>query len=181
MNRKELKELIKSDRQFYASRSLLHRLFDCITLNSNYNYKKIIIVSRKFHYYKQKNWRYFIPKWYYTRKLNKMAVKLNINIKGNFGKKLKIFHQNITINQYAHLGNNIILHGNNCIGNNGTDFKNCPIIGNNVEIGYGATIIGNIKIADNVIIGANSLVNKDFLDEGCTIAGNPAKKIKDRK
>ena len=70
------------------------------------------------------------------------------------------------------------MHGNNCIGNNGINLNKCPKIGNNVDIGYGATIIGDIEIADNIIIGANSLVNKSFLESNIIIAGIPARKIK---
>lgn len=53
-----------------------------------------------------------------------------------------------------------------------------PTIGNNVEIGFGAVIIGKIKIADGIKIGANSVVTKSFLEPNITIAGVPAKKIK---
>ena len=49
-------------------------------------------------------------------------------------------------------------------------------IGNNVFIGVYTTILKGVTIADNVIIGANSLVNKDLLVEG-VYAGNPAKFI----
>jgi serine O-acetyltransferase len=52
-----------------------------------------------------------------------------------------------------------------------------PKIGNNVFIGPGAKIFGDIEIADNVAIGVNSVVNKSFLEPGITIAGIPAKKI----
>ena len=34
-------------------------------------------------------------------------------------------------------------------------------------------IIGNIKIADDIVIGANALVNKSFLEKGIVIAGVP--------
>ena len=37
-----------------------------------------------------------------------------------------------------------------------------PIIGDNVDIGVGATIIGNITIADNIKIGAGAVVTKSF-------------------
>ena len=47
-----------------------------------------------------------------------------------------------------------------------------------MDIGVGAVIIGNIEIADNIIIGANAVVNKSFKEEGITIAGVPARKIK---
>ena len=50
------------------------------------------------------------------------------------------------------------------------------IIGNNVSIGSNATILP-VKIVDNVVIGAGSVVTKDILISG-VYCGNPAKKIK---
>ena len=85
-----------------------------------------------------------------------------IDIEGRIGENLMIYHPNIIISPKAIVGNNVKLHGSNCIGNNGLVDK-APKIGNNVDIGYGATIIGNIEIADDIIIGANALVNKSFL------------------
>ena len=49
-------------------------------------------------------------------------------------------------------------------------------IGNNVFIGMKATILKGTTIGDNVIIGANSLVNRDVPDN-CVFAGNPGKFI----
>ncbi len=50
------------------------------------------------------------------------------------------------------------------------------IVGNNVSIGTNATILP-IKIVDNVVIGAGSVVTKDILEPGI-YAGNPARKIR---
>ena len=52
-----------------------------------------------------------------------------------------------------------------------------PQIGNNVFIGSGAKIIGDIRIADDVAIGAQALVVKSVLEGGITVGGIPAKKI----
>ena len=52
-----------------------------------------------------------------------------------------------------------------------------PIIGDNVTIGCHACVIGGVKIGNNVIIGAGSVVVKDVPDN-CVVAGNPAKIIK---
>lgn len=52
-----------------------------------------------------------------------------------------------------------------------------PIIGNNVSLGANVTIIGGVRIGDNVIVGAGSVVVKDVPDN-CIVAGNPAKIIK---
>lgn len=49
-------------------------------------------------------------------------------------------------------------------------------IGNNVFIGWGATILGGTTIGDNVIIGAGSVV-KGNVESDSVYAGNPAKKI----
>lgn len=48
------------------------------------------------------------------------------------------------------------------------------IIGNNVFVGANATILPGVKIGDNAVVAANSVVTKD-VPEGCVVAGNPAK------
>lgn len=52
-----------------------------------------------------------------------------------------------------------------------------PHIGNNVNIGSGSALIGGIKVGDNAIIGAHSVVNKDVYDD-TTVVGVPAKVVK---
>lgn len=50
------------------------------------------------------------------------------------------------------------------------------VIGNNVFIGWGATILGGSKVGNNVIIGANSVVSGN-VESDSVYAGNPAHKI----
>jgi len=52
------------------------------------------------------------------------------------------------------------------------------IVGNNVKIGSNSTILP-VKIGDNVVVGAGSVVTKD-IPAGSVVAGNPAKIIKRR-
>ena len=108
-----------------------------------------------------------------------LGEKLGFTIHKNvFGPGLRIWHYgNIVVNAYARVGRNCTLHGDNCIGNDGFGSKS-PRIGDNVDIGVGAKIIGDIQIASNVIIGAGAVVNKDFLEENIVIAGVPAKIVK---
>ena len=115
----------------------------------------------------------------YERKKHKLGIKLGFNIPPNsFDKGLTIYHTgSLAINTTARIGENCKLHGNNCIGNNGIEDK-CPTIGNNVDIGFGAVVIGDITIADNIKIGANAVVNKSFAEPGITIAGVPARRVK---
>jgi len=52
-------------------------------------------------------------------------------------------------------------------------------IGNNVWIGCRNTILKGSRIKDNSVIGANSLINKEFEKENVLIAGNPAKIVRE--
>ena len=51
--------------------------------------------------------------------------------------------------------------------------KGETIIGNDVWIGYGATILSGVKVGDGAVIGACSVVSRDVLPYGI-VAGNPA-------
>ena len=101
---------------------------------------------------------------YYERKKNRIGNRIGVEIGPNcFGKGLTIYHLgSIIVNSNARIGLNCKLHGANCIGNNGKT-EDVPKIGNNVDIGYGAVVIGGIEIADNVVIGANAVVNRSIL------------------
>ena len=58
--------------------------------------------------------------------------------------------------------------------NIGAHHNKAPKIGNNVYIGPGAIIFGDIEIADNVSIGANATVNKSVFESNTVVAGTPA-------
>lgn len=57
------------------------------------------------------------------------------------------------------------------------DSSSNQMIGDNVEFGAGAKCIGNIKIGNNVTIGANAVVTHDVSDN-CVVAGIPARVIR---
>ena len=78
-------------------------------------------------------------------------------------------HQNIVIHQKAIIGNNFHCVGNNCVGGTGRGY---PKIGNNVTLGFGAIVIGDVIIADNCFVGAGAVVTKSCLIKGASIVGN---------
>ncbi len=91
---------------------------------------------------------------------------------------MQIHHSgNIVVNGKSRIGKNCQLHGSNCIGNDGKTLD-APVIGNNVEVGVGAKIIGGIRIADNIKIGAGAIVVTSFTEPGITIGGVPARRLK---
>lgn len=94
------------------------------------------------------------------------------------GKNFMVYHPvGIVINEGTVIGDNCKIRQNTTIGNKVGGTEQCPVIGNNVDIGANSVIIGNIKIGDNVIIGAGSVVVKDIPDN-VVVAGNPARIIK---
>lgn len=82
---------------------------------------------------------------------------------------------NIVINQQAKIGSNCHIIGSAVIG--ATEDNNVPTIGDNVFIGFGAVIIGDVVVADGVAIGANAAVCKSITTPNVTVGGVPAKVI----
>lgn len=95
------------------------------------------------------------------------------------GKGLRIMHiGSVIINERANVGDDCVFHINSGVVAGGTN-GGCPTLGNNVIVGIGAIVLGGITVADHIAIGANAVVNKDFLEPDIAIAGVPAKKISD--
>ena len=114
-------------------------------------------------------------------KLNKLGLRIGIEVDPCIlDKSTIIYHQNIVINSNAKIGKNVKFHGNNCVGNNGKTLD-APVIGDNVDIGFGAVIIGGVNIPNNCKIGANAVVISSFNEEGLTIVGNPARAVESKK
>lgn len=93
---------------------------------------------------------------------------------------------NRTWYSFFHHGLGCVVHYNVIIGSNCKIFSNVvigdkwsegkrtrtvPMIGNNVMIGSGAVIIGDISVEDNCIIGANAVVTKN-IPAGSVVVGS---------
>ena len=78
------------------------------------------------------------------------------------------------ISSQVTLGSNVKIYQHVTLGAGNGGY---PTIGSNVIIYSGATVCGKIRVGNNVIIGANSFVNKSFPDN-VIIGGVPAKIIK---
>lgn len=118
-------------------------------------------------------------RYYYFRKKNVLGARLGFFIPaGCFDLGLHLAHYgSVIINPKARIGKNCTIHGNCCIGNAGNDEIGLPILGDQVDIGQGAQILGDLTIANRVKIGAGTIVLSSILEEGATVVGIPGKII----
>lgn len=124
-------------------------------LQSNHIFILKIIYKIIFKYYKNKN-----------------LIELHENTV--IGEGLYIGHPTcITINPNAILGKNVNIHKGVTIGQeNRGKRKGTPTIGDCVWIGINSTIVGNIKIGNDVLIAPNTYINCDIPNHSI-VFGNP--------
>jgi len=81
----------------------------------------------------------------------------------------------VVIGEYVHIGKDFIIHQGVTLGARGEEHHLAnPTIGDFVEIGTGAKLLGDLSIGDYARVGANSVVLKD-IPKGGVAVGIPAK------
>ena len=112
-------------------------------------------------------------------RLVETAVGITLPVSADIGPGLRIWHfGNIFIHADVVIGANCTLRQGVTIGNRYEDGP-VPRIGDNVEFGAYAQVLGGVKIGDNCKIGAMSVVLIDVPD-GATAAGIPARVVEDK-
>src|SRR5258708_11277129 len=97
---------------------------------------------------------------------------------GKIGRRFFIDHgMGVVIGETAEIGDDVLLYQGVTLGGTGKDTgKRHPTIRNGVVIGTGAAILGNIRIADNVQVGAGSAVVRPQPDHS-TVIGVPGRVV----
>lgn len=113
---------------------------------------------------------------------NRIITGIEIHPAATIGKRFFIDHgTGVVIGETSVIGDDVTLYQGVTLGGTGKDKGDRhPKIGNGVTIGAGAKVLGNIKIADNTIIGANAVVLKETV-ESFTYVGIPAKIVCPKK
>lgn len=129
--------------------------------------------------------------WLYTKKMfflarlistiSRFFTGIEIHPGAKIGKRVFFDHGiGVVIGESAIVGDDCVIYHGVTLGNlKPVGFKRHPTIGNNVMIGAGAKILGNIVIGNNVVVGANSVVMKDVPDN-VNVVGVPGQ-IKEKK
>ena len=129
---------------------------------------------RKTEYYfnTHKKIRYFFSKMKLSKLQNKYGFHIGLNV---CEKGLSLMHVgSVLLNGKSRVGKDCTFHINTALVANGPNDE-APTLGDGVIVGVGAVVVGGIKIANHVAIGANSVVCKDVTEENVAVAGVPAK------
>lgn len=176
----------KSDLKFYLSEDLKRNnnkkpLFrDWILHNEKWYIYHYIKHLRYVEYYKNTK-RSKILFLYHWLRYKRLGFKLKCTIYPNtVGPGFKMYHSgNFTfIKESCKIGKNCTILTGVVFGNKHENDDKSPVyVGNNCYFGLGVKIFGNIRIGNNVTIGANAVVTKDIPDNAI-VGGIPAKIIK---
>ena len=121
----------------------------------------------------------FIP-----RLISQMArffTGIEIHPRAKIGKNFFIDHgMGVVIGETALIGDDVLIYHGVTLGGTGKDTgKRHPTVGNNVTVGAGAKVLGNITIGDYTNIGAGSVVI-DNVPEHSTVVGIPGRIVQQR-
>lgn len=171
--KEQLREFIKVETTKYGSTSKVAILMG-IREQDILAKHNILLRKTEYHVNNGHKIRGIIYKIRLAKLQNKYALHVPVNC-CDIG--FKIMHVGpILINGNATVGKNVSIHINTGIVANGVTSL-VPTLGDNIVVGMGSIILGDITIANNVAIGANSVVNKSIAEENIAVAGVPAKKI----
>lgn len=111
--------------------------------------------------------------------ISRIYTLIEIHPGAQIGKRFFIDHGNgVVIGETSVIGDDVTIYQGVTLGGTGKEHgKRHPTIGNNVVIGAGAIVLGNINIGDNARIGAGSVVTKSVPPD-TTVVGNPSWIIK---
>ena len=121
----------------------------------------------------------FIPR--YISYLTRIITGIEIHPKAQIGERFFIDHgEGVVIGETTIIGNDVLIYQQVTLGGTGSEHgKRHPTIGNNVIIGAGAKVLGNITIGNNVRIGAGSVVI-DNVPDNCTVVGVPGRVVQQK-
>ena len=110
--------------------------------------------------------------------LSRMWTGIEIHPGASIGERFFIDHgTGVVIGETTEIGDDVLLYQGVTLGGTGKEKgKRHPTLLNNIVVGTGAKVLGNITIGDNVKIGANAVVLKDVPDNS-TVVGVPGRVV----
>jgi serine O-acetyltransferase len=108
--------------------------------------------------------------------LSRFLTGIEIHPGARIGRGVFIDHgMGVVIGETAIIGNYALIYQGVTLGGTGKESgKRHPTLGENVVVGAGAKVLGNLSIGDNVRIGAGSVVLR-HVPSDCTVVGIPGR------
>jgi serine O-acetyltransferase len=110
----------------------------------------------------------------FCSQISRLFSGIEIHPGAEIGRRLFIDHgMGVVIGETSIVGDDVTLYQGVTLGGTGKEKgKRHPTIGNNVSIGSGAKILGNVRVGNNCRVGAGSVVLRNVPDNS-TIVGVP--------
>jgi serine O-acetyltransferase len=107
--------------------------------------------------------------------ISEILTGIELPCGATIGRRFRIHHfGGIIIGGSVVFGDDCVIRNGVTVGQRHTGLRAAPVIGNRVDIGAGAKILGAIRIGDGAIIGANAVVLID-VPENAIAVGVPAR------
>ena len=166
-NKRELKRILDIEAKKYGKKWFFNLPFNMTEKQVLYKHSKYL---RKAEYaYNRKS----LFRHLSLMRLRRLQIRYGIAISLNtVGEGFYIEHLgSVIINDKAVIGKNLKVHPGVVIGDN---HGKAPKIGDDVYIGPGAKVFGDVTLADNIQVGANAVVTKSCENKGAILVGIPA-------
>ena len=179
--KKELKEILAYEKELnighLSKKDMLLYKIKGHPYSKTWKYIRLLRIAGYYNSNRKKNKLKYIGYLIACRRKNILGRKLGIELgECSFDKGLILYHTvGTVVNAESRIGKNCKLHGNNCIGNSGLD-KKCPVLGDNIRVGVGAKIIGDVRIADGITVAAGAVVVDSFTEPGIVVGGGSRQK-----
>ena len=100
--------------------------------------------------------------------------QMEIFYSAHIGRGLRINHGcGTVIGARCRIGDNCLIHQNCTLGDKD---GGRPVLGDNVTLYAGSMVLGNVRLGDNTVVGANTVVISDF-PANSILVGTPARNI----
>ncbi len=174
--KRDLKYYLEEDRKAFG-KERKWKFKSVFFPDDNFRFMKLLR-HWEYHY----NTHHKIRTLFYAFRCGRLGRKIRVSLPPNVaGPGFHLTHGNFIANEKAKVGAHCKVFDGVTIGGTGRYDKNfAPQIGDRVVLCSGAKVNGNIRILDDVVVGANAVVTHDILEKGITVAGIPAKKISEQ-
>ena len=113
--------------------------------------------------------------------ISRFFTGIEIHPAARIGRRFFIDHgMGVVIGETTIIGDDVLLYQGVTLGGTGNEHgKRHPTLGNNIVVGSGAKVLGNIEIGSNSRIGAGSVV-VDSVPENSTVVGIPGRIVRQK-